>query len=112
MMDILSNPRHARVVAFYTMACAFSRAHDDLAATALQEYGNHGPRISGCVRGHFPERIKETLRYLAQQVTIHCDMAEAAKPARLHNATLRKISQLIAARDGSGFYGPQPSRSH
>lgn len=32
---------------------------------ALEEYGSHGSLISGCVREHFPELVKDRLRSLA-----------------------------------------------
>lgn len=34
---------------------------------AEQTYGNHGPLISGIVRDHFPEELKDTLRELCRR---------------------------------------------
>lgn len=107
-MDHLTNPRNAIVAAYFTMACAASRAHSDLAAILLTEYGDHGAQISGCVRSHFPERYKDTLRELARSVTEYGDKARAARPPRMHASTVQHIARLVATRDGSGFYGPQP----
>lgn len=90
------------------MACMFSRWHDAAAADALAEFGDHGAQISGCVRDHFPADVKEHLRILARAVTTATDAAYAARPPRVQMQTIRALGRAIAARDGSGFYGPQP----
>jgi hypothetical protein len=38
---------------------------------AEKKYGSHGPLISGIVRGHFPEDVKEHLRDLAGHHVYH-----------------------------------------
>lgn len=91
----------------FTLACAASRAHDNLASIALRQYGNHGPQISGCVRSHFPKPIKDELRALAQRVSYWSDRAYKSRPPRVRHETIRRIGREIAARDGCGFYGPQ-----
>lgn len=109
-MDILSNPRYAIPAAHFEMACAASRAHSRLAAIALATYGDHGPDISGCVRTHFPEPVKDTLRTLARDCGYHTDAAHAARPKGTRMTTMLQIARLVATRDGSGYYGPQPIR--
>ena len=93
---------------FFTAACGYSRAHSALAQWAMSYYGCHGPQISGVVRGHFPEATKNHLRALARACTAASDSAYALRPPRVRMATMRKLAQAVAKRDGSGFYGPQP----
>lgn len=40
------------------------RQADTLASKALEQYGDHGSLIAGCVRDHFPEPVKAMLRRL------------------------------------------------
>lgn len=51
-------------IAYVMLRSAHSRfrqhARDIRAAFLI--YGDHGPVVSGCVRSHFPEAIKDTLR--------------------------------------------------
>ena len=104
--DILQ--RAPIVAAEFAKACAASRAHMAGALAALAEHGGHGPLVSGCVRSHFPESVKDSLRSLARQVGAHDDAAMAARPKGMHAATVQRIGRAIATRDGSGYYGPQP----
>jgi hypothetical protein len=91
----------------FSNACRVSREHSTLAAKALAKYGDHGAPISGCVRDHFPEHVKAELRLLAATVTSYSDAAWKHRPRRVRTATMRSLSRAVAARDGSGFYGPQ-----
>lgn len=43
--------------------------YDREATDALHAFGDHGSLISGCVRDHFPEGIKDRLRHLARRIT-------------------------------------------
>lgn len=95
----------ARAFAF---ACLASRQHDASAALAFKQYGDHGPAISGCVRDHFPDPVKDQLRELARRVSLHSDIAYAARPRGVRFATVRALGKAIAQRDGAGFYGPRP----
>jgi hypothetical protein len=106
-MKHLRDPRFRDVVACFETCLAYARAHDDLAAVALKTYGNHGAQISGCVRDHFPQVIKDALRWQARAVTYHNERAYEARPARVRHETIRAIGRAIAKRDGCGFYGPQ-----
>lgn len=109
-MDYLSNPKFAEVVRHFERACKASRLHNAQAKRALANYGDHGALISGCVRDHFPDRVKDQLRGLARMVTHESDAAREARPKRVHLRTIRHIGRLVATRDGSGYYGPQTYR--
>lgn len=104
--DIIA--RAPAVAAQFAMACAASRAHMALATAALETFGRHGPLVSGCVRSHFPEPVKQALRELARECGRRSDMARAARPRGMHASTVNRIACAIATRDGSGHYGPQP----
>lgn len=104
--DILQ--RAPMVAVEFAKACAASRAHMAGALAALAEHGGHGPLVSGCVRSHFPESVKDSLRSLASDVAVHSYLARAARPKGMHAATVQRIGRAIATRDGSGYYGPQP----
>lgn len=105
---LLARPDLERAAEQYAKACACSRAHVQERARALREHGDHGPEISGSVRDHFPPAVRELLRRLAHDCTRHSDMARALRPARVRRATMHALARAVAARDGSGFYGPQP----
>jgi hypothetical protein len=85
-----------------------SRRHLELSIWALTIYGTQGASISGCVREHFPEALKGELRMLAKAVTRASVKAWDARPHRVRSTTMRRLSRMVAARDGTGFYGPQP----
>ena len=107
MTDILNNPKFTEVVAHFVAACKASREHSALASKCLNLYGSQGSSISGVVRDHFPSMVKDELRRLARLVTTESDAAYAARPKRTWVATIRTLGQLVARRDGSGFYGPR-----
>lgn len=88
-------------------ACRISRDYDQALAVALDTYGDHGPSISGAGREHFPTCTKDYLRSLARNVGILSRAAYAARPKRVRLTTMRALARAVAARDGSGFYGPQ-----
>lgn len=92
----------------FVLACAASVSHSRLAARSLRKYGAHGPLISGSVRDHFPEPVRDTLRDLAREVTRQSNAAYACRPPRVRLATMRALGRAVAARDGSGYYGPRP----
>lgn len=105
-MNILDRPDLQRAADLLADACRISRDHCQAAADALAEYGDHGPTISGCVREHFPEYTKGHLRSLARNVSILSEAAFNARPPRVRLSTMRNLSRAVAARDGSGYYGP------
>lgn len=104
---LLDDPKFEEAALHFADACMYSRRHSEFAQAQLRVFGDHGNQISGCVRAHFPEDRKETLRYLARLCAIASDRAWKARPPRVRNSTMRKLSRLVAKRDGSGFYGPQ-----
>ena len=108
MYDILTDERFAVARAHFERACKASRLHSTQARRALANYGDHGPDVSGCVRDHFPERVKSELRELAKLVTRETRAGHAARPPRVHLQTMIRLARAVASRDGSGFYGPQP----
>lgn len=91
----------------FTLACAYSREWDSVGAQALSMYGDHGSQISGCLRDHFPEATKDTLRTLARQVSEHIEAAWSNRPKCVRISTMRRLGREIAKHDGCGFYGPQ-----
>lgn len=48
-----------------TLLDTLEEEFDRATTCALRDYGDDGPLIAGCVREHFPEHIKSTLRDLA-----------------------------------------------
>lgn len=108
--NILARGDLANAALFFTAACGASRLHSKIAAAMLERFGDYGAQISGCVRDHFPEHIKNDLRALAAMVTRYSDLGYSARPARVRLDTMRHLARSIATRDGSGFYGPQPYR--
>lgn len=104
---ILSRPDLQEAARWFELACIYSRVHSKAVADALRDFGDHGPQISGIMRDHFPDPVKETLRDLAHVVTECSDKAWAARPRGVRLATMRALARAVARRDGSGFYGPQ-----
>ncbi len=106
-MQILTNPKFTDVVSHFENACKASREHSALASKSLDRFGDQGSQISGVVRDHFPADVKDNLRELARTVTRESDAAYAARPKYTRLTTIRSIGQMVARRDGSGFYGPR-----
>lgn len=99
------NPKLAGAQSMYESACAASRKHSDIAQAALKEYGDHGPLISGCVRDHFPEEIKEELRTWARMVNRFHNLAMDNRPKGVHKETLYRLAREVTHHDGKGYYG-------
>lgn len=104
---LINRPDLAVAQSEFESACHCSRAYTAKFKEYLAEYGDHGPDVSGAGRDHFPNEAKDHLRRIAAAVTHHSGRAYAARPSRVRHATIRRLGQEIAARDGSGFYGPQ-----
>jgi len=104
---LLTRPDLQLSCQLFALACHVSRAHDSYAAEALKVHGDHGSLISGCVRDHFPEHVKNTLRAMALSVTKYSDSAYAARPRGVRYSTMIQLARAVAARDGSGYYGPR-----
>jgi hypothetical protein len=52
-------------------------AYYDLVAQAESIYGDHGQLISGVIRDHFPDTVKDTLRSLCRQISRESDRSLA-----------------------------------
>ena len=88
------------------LAYGMRRAHARLAAWAGRRYGDHGPLISGVVRGHFPDQIKTALRLLAQATGEHFEHSrEGWRAAGRKRATWCRAKYERIAWDGRGYYG-------
>ncbi len=105
----LDNPKFADSQHYFEVAAGVSRAHRDKLNTALQEYGNHGPLVSGVGRDHFPEDVKEELRSLAREVSNMNAKGRVAKPKGVHMATIHKLGHEVCHKFGTGFYGFTPA---
>ncbi len=92
---------------WFVCAAAASRQHTLKARIAMAKYGDHGPDISGCVRNHFPENIKNQLRGLAHAVSEYNDCGMKARPPRVRLSTMIRLAREVCKRDGTGFYGFQ-----
>lgn len=92
--------------ALFAKACRASRLHIALAGRAGDRYGWHGSLVSGVMRSHFPETVKIRLRKLARAAGDYSDAARQAAPPRVRLSTMNRLAEYIAARDGSGRYGP------
>lgn len=104
MKTIPPNLTHAADL--FAEACRLAREYNLEMSKALDYYGDHGPQVSGAGREHFPTCTKDHLRSLARNCSIMLDAAYAACPPRVRRSTMRKLAAFIAARDGTGFYGP------
>ena len=68
-------------------------AHADCVADAARLYGTDGPQISGVVREHWPEPIKNTLRYLAHRASFETQRSQAHWiAAGRRNETWKRLS--------------------
>ncbi len=91
----------------FEAACHYSRMYGEVSREYLIMYGDHGPDVSGCVRSHFPEQVKDHLRELSRRPGLYSQKAFDARPRGTRTATLKALGKAVARRDGSGFYGPQ-----
>ncbi len=108
---MLNLPQYETAVACFVQACWWSRNYTDLFKAAIKEHGDIGPDISGAGRDHFPDLTKDMLRQSARNVRIYSDAGHAARPKYVRQRTMNHLASLVATRDGSGFYGPQPYRA-
>lgn len=79
-------------------SAAWKTEHSDLTRECLRAYGDHGPLISGVVRDHFPELLKNRLRDLARERTRCLDRAVVCWRAsgRRMSTLRREIANLNA----------------
>lgn len=104
----MTEPRFAHAVALLRESCTYGRRWDALMQAACEEYGDHGPLISGCGREHFPNTVKDQLRALARLASDANTEAYAARPSRVRMSTMRALARDVATYYGSGRYGPSP----
>jgi hypothetical protein len=103
--SLLDRPDLAPAANQFALAARASREHSSFAKESLAKYGEHGSLISGCVREHFPEEVKEKLRALAFAVSFHNSAGEALRPRRVRMKTMYDLARAVCRRDGTGFYG-------
>jgi len=103
--NLLKRQDLAIAAAYFECAAAYSRAHSRIAQRALAQYGDHGAQISGCVRDHFPEHIKEDLTTLAHLVTQENENGRKARPRGVREQTMHALAREVCRRDSTGFYG-------
>lgn len=84
----------------------YSREHSRVAQEAIDKYGYHGPLISGVIQEHFPEEIKEYLRYLAYSVggMLESSRGHWLRSGRRLNTWIKEKDKVIA-KEGKGYYG-------
>jgi len=88
------------------LAYAHSRVHTELAKLAMEQFGDHGSLISGCVRDHFPVPVKDRLRDIALEVTRLLDESKIEwRKSGKHLRTWIRLKDQIVSRDGKGYYG-------
>lgn len=87
---------HARAaIAWLDVARDARIGWQDAVYRALQQYGDHGPLISGIYRDHFPAEVKDELRTLARLQTF----AEDASVAHWIGGAGRRIETWRRERD-------------
>lgn len=75
---------------FRSLRTKFEASYQDLITAALKEYGNgDGVAISGIYRSHFPESVKDRLRFLAHGKSMLTDAV------RLHEHLSKSRSPLF-----------------
>lgn len=80
------------------------RAYDRLSLGALDTYGSHGALVSGVVRGHFPDRVKESLRYMLARFAAVKD-ASVAHWFASGSRTRYRDTELARLVGSAGHYG-------
>lgn len=89
----------------FSLAAKASREHDQLAEKSFLLYGDHGAHISGIVRDHFPDDVKNRLRMLAHDVSRLNDEGFALRPKYTRFTTMLAIARDVVRLNGGGYYG-------
>lgn len=90
------------------IACHHSREHSAEVKAALVMYGDgNGVQISGVIRDHFPDFVKESLRLRCAAISAVTDHAWKVRPPRVQRHTLLTLQSRIVHAVGTGFYGPK-----
>mgnify|MGYP001585749417 CR=1 FL=1 len=83
--------------------------HGQEMADAYEKYGESGPLISGVGQDHFPEEVKNSLRFLAQRGSAHTSAAYAHWKAA--GKRTRYDASLLGVDDPSYSYSKPPRRN-
>lgn len=102
--DVTQRADLAPAADMFRRAFHWSRRHAERAQYALRIYGDHGPQISGVIRDHFPDAIKDELREYCTVMNACADAAWKARPSRVRQSTMRALRDAIRAEVGAGFY--------
>lgn len=108
--DLLDRPDLAAAARSFAAACENSRRWSAMVSDAVAKYGRPSAAVAGIYSDDFPSDVKEGLRALALRVTHYLDDGYARRPSRVRMSTMRRLASAVATRDGSGYYGPQPTR--
>ena len=104
-MEHIKDANWSKAISHIHIALWLSRSHSDLCKAALDQYGDHGPDVSGVCRNHFPEPIKVKLRSMAKAINTHNNIAAGFRPPRSHYSTFIKVKRHLESKYGKGFYG-------
>ena len=83
------NAHRQRAEYFTELYHELGLTHNQLGTLAGQTYGDHGPLVSGIVHNHFPESVKDRLRFLSSAKNL------AGDAARLHEYLAKTRSPLF-----------------
>lgn len=83
------NAHRQRTEYFEQLNRDYQQTYTDLVKHSFDAYGTHGPLISGIVRSHFPDDVKNRLRFLSRAVNM------TASAARVHAQLSKSRSPLF-----------------
>ena len=107
--NLLERPDLADAARSFAAACENSRRWSAMVSDAVAKYGRPSAVVAGIYSHEFPSDVKEALRRLALGVTNYTDEGYLLRPRRVRMSTMRRLAAAVATRDGSGYYGPQPT---
>lgn len=94
----LTKQDHERLAREYIRAAnMFQGEWEEGVKNALAQYGSHGSLISGVVREHFPQWVKESLRNTARRASRYAAMAWAHWKAAGKRSTLPGVGRGYGA---------------
>lgn len=102
--ELMNRPELAEAREQFELAFRYSREHSKQVDDACKKYGDHGPQISGVIRDHFPDDVKEQLRLLCWLMNTANEGAYKMKPKGMHRTTFYRFRDAIRERVGTGFY--------
>lgn len=100
-------PKLSPVFEAFREVARLSRAWDSLVSRSVKAYGPRpqGGFVSGIYSEHFPQDVQTRLAKLARAVSLASDNANALRPYRVRQSTVRAIRAHVIATEGSGHYG-------